>query len=341
MDKKFFEIDPFDWITLQQSKYEEEWLKSGKDEDAVDFFKYGDSLNDEDETDLYNPRKALKYYKLSAELGYAPAMDEYANLLEGDIEDIEQDIDKATKLLNKAIELGYLPAYATLARLYEQVDVEKAVELYKVCANANDPYSQYALAFLLDHQLGKSSEAEFWYSQAVVGSLAEAAQGLGNMYYSGRGNGTFMPESENFAIDYFRAFSCFLHAYRLGWKDALTSIADCYFYGHGVEMNKEIAIKMYVEASDYDAWASDKLASIYVKGENGVEQDITKAIEYWTKGAEQDKAECMRELGDLYAGEYGENHTDNTKALYWYQRGAELGDEDCQLYIDSHERGEW
>ena len=346
MDKKYFEIDPVDWCSLVQSEYEALWIESGQNDKAVKLFKYGNSLNNEDDTNLYNPSKALKFYKLSADLGYAPAMEEYANLITSEEEGIEQDIDKAMKLLNKATDLGYLPAYATLARLYEQGvigerNVEKAVELYKVCANANDPSSQFALASLLDQDLGKSLEAAFWYSQAIVGAIGRAANSLGLMYALGRGEGTIMPESEPFAIDYFRALSCFLHAYRLGWKNALTNIADCYFNGYGIEMNKDIAIEMYIEASDYDTRALDMLGGVYLSGEGGVEPNIAKTIDYWTKGAEQGDSDCMLNLGDIYSGEFGDNHIDLDKALYWYQRGAELGDEDCQLYIDSHERGEW
>lgn len=350
MDKKYFEIEGLDWYVREQEVYEEWWLEAGKDEEAVRLFKTGDSLNQEDDVEHYNPRKALEFFEQAVELGYAPAMDEYASIISAclipDTEvEVEQDIDRAVELLNKAIDDHYYPAYSSLAWMYWQgmhgePNIQKAIELYQKAAVVGDPHSQFALAHIMDHHLGKSWDAENWYSLALTGSLAEAAVELGRMYLIGRGEGTSHPEAEDFPVNYFRAFSCFLHAYRLGCQEALKYIADCYFYGLGVKTNKDAAIGMYAEASDYDEYASYSLGRIYIMGD-GADQDSTKAIEYWTKGAEQDYSVCLCELGNFYAGEYGDSCIDLDKALYWYQRGAELGDEDCLQRINSHERGEW
>lgn len=354
MDKKYIEVDPFDWITCKQSEYEKEWLESGGDKDAVDFFHSGMSLNDEDDKDFFNPRKAIKFFKLSSELGYAPAMDEYGSLISDIEEDVEHDIDKVIAQFEKAASLGYIPAYSSLAQIYEdgigvEQDTSKAIEMYTVCAEANSPFDQYFLAHILDYQLGKSKEAEYWYSKAVAGSLCPAVMELGNMYYFGRGQGTYMlPDSEPFAVDYFRAFSCFVLAYKLEDDSALRHIADCYFYGRGVKVDKNAAITMYIEAADKDSLAADNIGEIYMTG-NGVAQNVEMAIRYWKHGAELGNSECMRELGDFFkfgeTGDEDENvfkeYIDYKQALYWYQRGAELDDEYCKSEIEWHNKGEW
>lgn len=349
----FFEVDPFDWVTFKQQEYEKNWLETGGDKDAVEFFHIGQSLDDEEDKELYNLRKALKFYKLSAKLGYAPAMDEYANWISSDEEGVEKDVEKAITLLCKAIELGYIPSYSSLARIYEEVqgvecDIQKIIELYTVCAEANEPSSQFSLARILDCHLGKSKEAEHWYLKAMAGSLGSAANALGDMYYMGRGQGTYMPDSEPFKVDYFRAFSCYVQAYKLGCETALKDIADCYFNGRGAEMDKDAAIKMYIKASDNDSWAAETLGDIYMQG-NGISQNVKKAISYWEKGAEEGNELCMMDLGDFY--KFGETHDeketileeyiDYEQALYWYQCGAEHGDEYCQDQVKNHENGEW
>mgnify|MGYP003292458340 CR=1 FL=1 len=352
MDKKI-KVDPFEWLALKQLEYERDWLKAGGDEDAVELFHSGQSLNDEEYQELYNPRRALKFFKLSAELGYAPAMDEYACLISSDEEYVEQDIEKAIVLLSKSIELGFLPSYSSLAGIYEESqgvdsDIQKAADLYSVCAKENDPVSQYFLARILDQELGKSKDAEYWYSQAMVGSLYAAALDLGLMYYWGRGEGTsLMPNSEPLAIDYFRAFSCFVSAYN-NMDKGHKQLGDCYLYGHGVIADTQMAIKFYEEAAAHgDSWGYECLGEIYGEGKY-VPIDIAKAIEYYTKGAELENDECMSVLGYFYYSGQMEPETqvyseyiDPEKSLYWFNLGAELGNEDCIYKIEQYKKGNW
>ena len=62
----------------------------------------------------------------------------------------------------------------------------------------------------------------------------------------------------------------------------------------------------------------------YRDGENGVTKDLKKAVEYFTKAAEQGHASAQADLGDCYYNGNGV-YEDNDKAVEWYRKAAEQG----------------
>jgi TPR repeat protein len=80
----------------------------------------------------------------------------------------------------------------------------------------------------------------------------------------------------------------------------LISILGCVYYnlgntydlGHGVEQDKEEAVKWWRKAADKgDTDAMVRLGNAYDHG-NGVEQDKEEAIKWWRKAADKDDAEA-------------------------------------------------
>ena len=71
------------------------------------------------------------------------------------------------------------------------------------------------------------------------------------------------------------------------------------------------------------AWAQNNLGVIYKNGE-GVPQDYEKAIEWYTKSAEQGYAEAQNNLGVMYDNGRGVPQ-DDKQAVYWYTKSAEQG----------------
>jgi len=68
-----------------------------------------------------------------------------------------------------------------------------------------------------------------------------------------------------------------------GNSAALFSIGECYYYGHGVEQDYEVAIGQYMKASALGFnEATYQVAHMYENGQ-GVAQDYTQAMHWYAK----------------------------------------------------------
>ena len=65
----------------------------------------------------------------------------------------------------------------------------------------------------------------------------------------------------------------------------------------------------------------------------GVTQDMQKAVEWYTKAAEQGHAAAQYNLGNCYYDGEGVEK-DLQKAIEWYTKAAEQGDEDAQEALE-------
>ena len=61
----------------------------------------------------------------------------------------------------------------------------------------------------------------------------------------------------------------------------------------------------------------------------GVSQDYSKAVEWYTKAAEQGNATAQCNLGYMYQYGYGVSQ-DYSKAVEWYTKAAEQGNESAE-----------
>ncbi|MGI4851348.1 MAG: tetratricopeptide repeat protein [Janthinobacterium lividum] len=102
-------------------------------------------------------------------------------------------------------------------------------------------------------------------------------------------------------------------------------LARSYFKGEGVERNMEKAFEWYSKAAEQgDFRAQGNLANCYSKGK-GVERNMEKAFEWYSKAAEQGDARAQNILGNCYLkGEGVERNIE--KAFEWYSKAAEQGD---------------
>ena len=89
------------------------------------------------------------------------------------------------------------------------------------------------------------------------------------------------------------------------------------------EEQKSDILILQKKAKQGDADAQYELGRMYGKGE-GVEQDYTKAAEWFEKAAEQGHAEAQYNLGGLYFKGWGVAQ-DYTKAAEWFRKAAEQG----------------
>lgn len=105
-----------------------------------------------------------------------------------------------------------------------------------------------------------------------------------------------------------------------------------YFFGKGVPVDKEEAVKWYRKAADQGhAEAQLLLAARYYSGE-GVPVDKTEAAIWFKKAAEQGNAKAQFLLGTFYS--IGEGvPVDKTEAVKWWCEAAEQGHAKAQFFL--------
>lgn len=105
-------------------------------------------------------------------------------------------------------------------------------------------------------------------------------------------------------------------------------IANTYFIGNGVEQDYVKAVEWYTKAAEQgNADAQNMLGYCYSLG-NGVAINLYKAYEWVKKAAEQGHADAQYNLGDCYYNGKGVTQNYN-EAVKWYRNAAEQGHEDA------------
>lgn len=117
-----------------------------------------------------------------------------------------------------------------------------------------------------------------------------------------------------------------------GDSKALFEIGNRYAEGRGVAEDMTVAVQWYEKAAEQNlAPAQYRLASFYEKG-IGVAKDVVKARRFYEQAASQGNASAMHNLAVLNAmGADGKS--DNIAAARWFQRAAELGVRDSQFNL--------
>ena len=117
-----------------------------------------------------------------------------------------------------------------------------------------------------------------------------------------------------------------------GDADAQNNLGVCYEKGDGIEKNLTKAVEWYEKAAAQgDANAQCNLGYCYEVG-LGVEKNIYKAVEWYEKAVAQGHARAQNNLGVCY--EFGKGVEKNIhKAVEWYKKAAEQGDATAQCNL--------
>jgi TPR repeat protein len=131
--------------------------------------------------------------------------------------------------------------------------------------------------------------------------------------------------------DYVKAFEIFQETAKSNNAIAQHMLAICYYYGHGVEINKSSALFWFREASDKSFAKSLMMAGLMLMNGEGIEKSIDESLLYLEKAARSDDAYSCRLLGGIFAGEINEfeSKTDLPKAIEYFEMGANLEDAGC------------
>lgn len=282
--------------------------------------------------------KAIELYEKAAGQGCATAQINLGYLYKYGTE-IGQDYVKATDYFRKAAEQGNPTGQVNLAELYDE---GKGVP------------QDYA-------------EAAKWYIKAAEQEIKPAAKRLGEMYEKGLGLSQDPTKAEYWSkkgvIYRCKAFHLGTRVKRQslrdklnkeiervtdpGLKNSLIKIKDEY-WNKIEQLNKpdftnedeeqiwkehkrmeEFISKMeeLIKAEQGDVDAQNELGVMYFEGKD-VEQDYSKAAEWFLKAANQGHANAQRYLGYMYYHGKGVEQDHGKAAEYW-RKAAEQGDEEA------------
>ena len=273
--------------------------------------------------------EAFKWYKTSAEGGYAPAQNIVGMyFLKGDV--VTRNAGAAVKWLKKAVDQNYPEAQYHLAALYErgygvQKSSNEAYKLYRRAANNGYAPAQYTLGLYYEQGIQISRdyvEAVKWYKLAAEQGDVNAQLHLGMFYEEGyavrqdyeeaawwykqsadQGNaeaqyrlGLYYETYE----DYGDAAVWYAASAFQGFPDAQCSLGVLYREGNGVEQNDAKALELFSKAAEQGYSRAEYWMGIVYMNGYGVEQDIPLGTEWLKKAAERGLPEAKQELADYY-----------------------------------------
>lgn len=189
-------------------------------------------------------------------------------------------------------------------------------------------------------------EAIKWYLKA---DNDEAKERLIHIYEKGKGVEKNLDKAAELCYEIYlkhkysygqKAASYCLKAAEYGYKQAWYAIAECYWFGKGIEKNGTNAFRWYKKAAEYgEADAQAKIGDFYYYGD-AIEKNDKLAFEWWHKAAEQNHACSQYNLGISYITGNGTTKNLN-QAFIWLERASDNGNADAKYLLATwYEEGE-
>lgn len=270
----------------------------------------------------------IKQLKKSAEEGNTWAQSKLGNYYyEGN--GIEPNLEEAIKWLKKAAENGERLAQLELGEIYKN-DVEfeipdfavqpepyrEAVKWFRKAAEQGHPDACFELGFSYNYGEGVDQnydEAVKWYRKAIeIGKNIEAKFHLGECYHYGWG----VQQNEDIAIALYKSACEIVN--HLGSIEALVRDQHFIYMGHGVSTEEKETLE---KAERGDAESQCKIGEWYNSIFCEVSNSKEKAVEWYTKAAEQNYSRAQIHLGDCYFDGRGIEQNFNL-AQEWYIKGS-------------------
>lgn len=203
---------------------------------------------------------------------------------------------------------------------------EETIRRYTEQAEAGDPYSMYAVAFIYYYGAGVEQDLDKaleWMYKGVEAGSPDAVEMLAYLYELGDG----VPQ------DYAKAAEYYQQAVDMDNMYAMYNLGLLYIYGEGVEEDPEKGKELIIRS----AQAGNEKAIEYVKENYPDETGITENAEeqqydeedfrLYMEQAEAGDAYGMYSVGYLYYLGQGTDW-DMDKALEWFEKAGEAGSGD-------------
>jgi len=169
-------------------------------------------------------------------------------------------------------------------------------------------------------------DALTFYRQSASQGDASGQNGLGTLYYFGRGG---LPQ------DYSQAMKWFQLAAAQGNPEAQNSIGNIYENGYGVPVDYGQAMKWYMlAATQGNSGGQANVGALYANGQ-GVTTDYGEAMRWFQLSAAQGDSAGQSWIGYLYANGDGVA-VDMAQARFWYAKAAANGSDDAKTWLAQH-----
>jgi TPR repeat protein len=280
--------------------------------------------------------KALGLFELASKLGIKEASHNAGYIYYNGFGNVDQNYNKAANYHYIAAQDGIVESQMVLATLFTvddgpKVNLSQAYKFYMMAAQNGVEEAKYYIANMsyygkgtaMDTELGlrllnevaeKTQSRKIYFEigeihrkginasrnyvlalenheKAAKLGYTESKELSGNMYMYGQGA----------KINYEKALFWYTSAAVEGSVSSMTKAGDMHLFGQGTSKDTLEAEKWFVKAADSsDADSLYRLASIYMKNENGVDPDYVKAIAYYHKAVNAGHKESMRELAVIY-----------------------------------------
>lgn len=304
--------------------------------DAMHFI--GDNYNEGDEGFPKDLKIARKWFETGAQHGSAHC---FKHLGEMYLEGIggDKNVEKGLEYYRKASELNIPAAQSELGKIYEQgiytkKDLARARKLYQLAADQDYARAQNQLAYFIAKGLDGSKPD---FTAAFTLDLKAAKQGLPESQYNvGRALdlGIGVKQDKKAARDWYEA------AVKQGNPHACNNLANMYFDGTtpGIKRDLKEGMRLRLKAAELGCpIAQCNLGADYERGEH-FEKDMSKAVYWYKKSANQDYDLALYQVGQLYM--FGIGVPQDLKIARTYLvKAAELKNEKAQLRLKQLQEG--
>jgi TPR repeat protein len=239
---------------------------------------------------------------------------------------VEADLEKAVHYYRLAAEQGFARAQFNLGLMLERgtgvdADLDQARQWYERAAEQDNANAIAQLGVLYANGLGVEQDplrAAEYYQRAADLGLAFAQLKLGVMYFNGAG----------IEQDQARAVQLFTLAAEQGDASSQHNLSVAYRLGQGVEMDDAMALSWLQKAAEQNlAVALNDLGARYMDG-LGVAQDQAHAVELYEAAAAQGNALAMTNLGRAYRDGTGVE-LDLARSAEWFEQAIIGGNTDA------------
>lgn len=174
--------------------------------------------------------------------------------------------------------------YERAIKYYDKQDYVRAAEYFKKLADEGNAEAMAWLGLCIDRDAAHVDSAKVWYTDAI----------------------------ENGAIEWF------IEKAEEGVPQIQAQLGYCYTNGIGVEKDENKGLHWTRQSAEKGNARGQFNLGFYFEGMN----DMEKAVEYYTKSANQGFVHAQYNLGRIY----NINFQDKRKAIYWYGKAADQGD---------------
>lgn len=265
--------------------------------------------NNGEETDY---EKALLYYEMGVDAGSGYSMCQIGNIYrDGNIGDV--DFEKAVECYQKAFEMGYTDAENSISNL---IGIKNSMTANEMCSKGNDWYSQkeyqkalicwkwaiekgsvdamFSCGYLYDTGKGVNEDdatAAVYYEKAIELGSGKACDRLALIYYNG---------CESIPADKVKAFELYRKgAEAYGDSGCMGNLGIMYQYGHGTDIDYDLALAWYLKASEEGNGSATRCAGNMYRDGIGVPEDKERARELYQLAADLGDAEAQKRLDEL------------------------------------------